>query len=594
MTYQTAKWSLQERKEQQVYKKQGIMKKTTLAALLVLAAMTSTADERMLFNFEDCQIGETIPMHDIFSTTTESTAKVEADPKNASNKVLHVTNKSWNTHVELTLDGISAEEMTGEYQYLVFDLYRPASDTDRYKQFSARIGNDTIYADNGFFDQGDNTVWLTRSYRMKSVTNGSDKLYLGFNSINAEFYIDNIRLVNITSDYDPNDQQQTLRYHAAKCGRKIGVAVPAWNVDLGNDKLDITKTIYANFNMVVAENEMKIDALQPSEGQFNYGAADKLVTFARRHAMDVRGHTLVWHSQMPKWMSADGYKNDKGYTRAQLLKIMENHITNVMKHFKGKVTEWDVVNECLDDDQSAIRSNPSGYTMRKSIWYNVIGEDFLDSAFVYAHRADPNAKLYINDYGVEMKGRAKAEAYYNLVKKLKNRNVPIDGVGLQSHLTVGELDSTAFDNQVKRIGQLGLNCIVTELDISIYDINAAGAYDRQAEDYRKITNIMLRYDHCPNLLVWGIKDDMSWRTGEPLLFNNNLEAKSAFFAVRNAYKAHHETSDIEMPEVVKKTSPYVDVYDMGGRPVARHMLRERLGELKKGMYIVNGKVTIIR
>ncbi|MGN1263990.1 MAG: endo-1,4-beta-xylanase [Prevotella sp.] len=570
------------------------MKKIILSAFLALAAMTATADEKVLFDFENYQIGEAIPMHDVYSQTTESTAKVEADPKDAGNKVLHVTNKSWNTHVELTLDGITAEEMTGDYRFLMFELYRPASDTDRYKQFSARIGNDTIYADNGFFDQGDNEVWLTRSYRMERVTGNGDKLYIGFNSISAEFYIDNIRIVNITSEYDPDDKEQTLRYHAAKCGRKVGVAVPAWNIDLSNDKLDITKTIYANFSMVVAENEMKIDALQPNEGQFNYDAADRLVTFARRHVMDVRGHTLVWHSQIPKWMSSDGYKNDMGYTRAQMLKIMENHITNVMTHFKGKVVEWDVVNECLDDDQSAIRSNPSGYTLRKSVWYNVIGEDFLDSAFVYARRADPDAKLYINDYGVEMKGRAKAEAYYNLVKSLKNRNVPIDGAGLQSHLTTGELDSTAFDNQVKRIGQLGLNCIVTELDISIYDLNAADAYDRQAEEYRKITNIMLQYDHCPNLLVWGIKDDMSWRSGEPLLFSNELEAKPSFFAMRNAYKSHYETSGIEMPETVKRLSPYVDVYDMGGRPVARHLQRERLGELKRGLYIVDGKVTVIK
>ena len=570
------------------------MKRMFLSALLAVMPLAAGAEERVLFNFENYSKGDRVAMKDFYSGTTESVAEVVADPRNAANQVLHVVNKSWNTHVELPLDGLTADEMTGNYQYIAFDLYRPASDTDRYKQFSVRVDNDTIYADDGFYDQGDNERWTVRSYRMKRVAGAGTKLYLGYNSINAEFYIDNIRLIGTDYTYDPNDPEQSLRHHAGRCGRRIGVAVPAWRIDLGNDDQDITRTIYGNFNMVVAENEMKIDALQPNRGEFSFYNADRLVDFAARHDMDVRGHTLVWHSQMPKWMSADGYQNDKGYTRSELLKIMENHITTVMKHFKGKVVEWDVVNECLDDNQSVVYSNPNGYTLRPSVWKTVIGEEFLDSAFAYARRADPDVKLFINDYGVELQGRAKAQAYYNLIKKLKGRGVPIDGVGLQSHLTLGELDSTAFDNNVKRYAALGLECIVTELDISVQNTGSLTDLERQGAEYRTIANILLHYNHCPDLLVWGVKDDMSWREGAPLLFDSELTPKPAFFSLRDAFSRHADATAVEAVRTGRTLSPVVNVYDLSGRPVARGMLRTALDSLPDGLYIVDGKVVAVK
>lgn len=180
--------------------------------------------------------------------------------------------------------------------------------------------------------------------------------------------------------------------------------------------------------MIVAGNEMKFDAMEPEQGNFKFETADKLVAFAEQHQMKVRGHTLVWHSQLPGWLGAgsEGASNNNNYTRDELLKIMENHITTIVSHYKGRVHEWDVVNECVSDNSSQ--------TLRNSIWQKVIGESFIDSAFVYARRADPDAKLYINDYSVEFAGNNKADRYYNLVKKLVARGVPIDGVGLQAHL----------------------------------------------------------------------------------------------------------------------------------------------------------------
>lgn len=386
---------------------------------------------------------------------------------------------------------------------------------------------------------------------------------------------------------------QALRDYADKCGKKIGVAVPVWRIDVNNDGLAETQAVYNNFNILVAENEMKIESLQPNRGQFEFYHGDNLVNFAERHGMTVRGHTLCWYKQVSGWISSDGgQKNDHNYSREELLEILKDHITTVVTHYKGRVHEWDVVNECLADDQSIVRTNPTAYSLRPSVWYTGIGEDFIDSAFVYAHRADPDAKLYLNDYGVEMQGSAKTQAYYNLARRLQKSGIPIDGVGLQCHLTVGELDSAKFDSNVKRYASLGLNCIVTELDMSIPDLGAADAYEKQAAEYRTIANVLLKYDHCPNLVIWGVKDDQSWRGGEPLLFNAGMQAKPAFYALYDAYKEYAENlpAGIESTAVdIEAMNPYVDVYDLLGRIVAKQMPRERIYDLPAGLYIIDHK-----
>lgn len=387
---------------------------------------------------------------------------------------------------------------------------------------------------------------------------------------------------------------QALRDYAEKCGKKIGVAVPVWRIDVTNDGLPETQAVYNNFNILVAENEMKIDALQPNRGQFEFYHGDNLVNFAERHGMTVRGHTLCWYKQVSGWISSDGgQKNDHNYSREELLEILKDHITTVVTHYKGRVHEWDVVNECLADDQSIVRTNPTAYALRPSVWYTGIGEDFIDSAFVYAHRADPDAKLYLNDYGVEMQGSAKTQAYYNLARRLQKSGIPIDGVGFQFHFTVGEVDSAKFDNNVKRYASLGLNCIVTELDMSIPDLGADDAYEKQAADYRTIAEVMIKYDHCPNVVIWGVKDDQSWREGEPLLFNAQMQAKPAFYALYDLYKEYAENlpAGIESTaaDAVGELPPFVDVYDLMGRSVAKQMPRERIYDLPAGLYIIDQK-----
>ena len=383
-----------------------------------------------------------------------------------------------------------------------------------------------------------------------------------------------------------NTDTKTLRYYAEKNGKKIGAAFCTYK-GLDSDRAEAAR----QFNMMVAENEMKMDVLQPSQGSFSWGAADGLVSLAKNNNMTVRGHCLVWHTQQPTWLSSDGKKNDKGWTRQQALDIMKNHITTVLKHFKGKVVEWDVVNECLDDDQSIIRTNPDGYKLRPTVWQQAIGDDYIDSAFVYARRVDPDILLYLNDYDVEMQGKAKAVAFYNLVKRLQSDNVPLDGVGLQCHFSIGDVDSVKLEKTIRLFGEAGLKCIITELDMGVPSTTTANL-EEQARNYRVITDIVLNNDNCPNLVIWGIKDNDSWRSNSnPLLYNSGLGKKKAWYAVRSSLRHRYllqEKLDTGGPEIdtnTNRSKPHV--YTTKGIKLGS---MEIWPQLPQGIYVVEGKL----
>ena len=380
-----------------------------------------------------------------------------------------------------------------------------------------------------------------------------------------------------------NTDTHTLRYYAEQNGKQIGAAFCTYK-GLDSDRTEAGR----QFNMLVAENEMKMDNLQPQRGQFNYGSADNLVSFAQKNKMAVRGHCLVWHQQQPEWLSSDGKKNDKNWTRSEALEIMKNHITNVMRHFKGKVTEWDVVNECLDDDQSIIRTKPEAYTLRQNVWQRAIGDDYIDSAFVYARQADPTALLYLNDYDVEMQGKAKAVAFYNIVKRLQQRGIPIDGVGLQCHFTVGSVDSLKLEQTIRRFGEDGLKCIITELDMGVSSTSAKDL-EEQARNYRVVTDIVLNNPNCPNMLIWGIKDNDSWRSGSnPLLYTASLGKKPAWYAVRSALRHRYLVKEATNVQPIQSVSIPIDaIYDLKGRRVDS-------GSLKSGIYIKGGRKFVVR
>lgn len=388
---------------------------------------------------------------------------------------------------------------------------------------------------------------------------------------------------------DDKTDKTTLREYAAQNGKYIGTAISMWKNDLNNASLGETKEVGAQFNMLVAENEMKWDALEPSQNSFSYGSADNLVRFAQNHDMRLRGHCLAWHSQLPTWVSSDGKKNDKNWTREQALQILKNHIEKVVKHYKGKVAEWDVVNECLDDDQSIVRSNTEGYTLRRnSVWTQAVGEEFIDSAFVWAHRADPDAVLYLNDYGVEFSNKAKTAAFYNLAMRLKKKGIPIDGVGLQCHFSIGDLDSVKLDNTIRRFAEAGLKCIITELDMGIPSTSTQNK-EAQARDYRIITDIVLNNDNCPDMVIWGLKDNNSWReSSSPLLYTSSIGKKPAWYAVRSALR-HRTLTVTGIRSSVWEDAGSQDAifYDLLGRRVKGE------GNLRPGLYITHGGRKVI-
>lgn len=380
---------------------------------------------------------------------------------------------------------------------------------------------------------------------------------------------------------DDGKDNNTLRYYADKNQKNIGVALSTWKA--GADEAG------RQFNMLVAENEMKMDALRPSRTSYSFGSVDQLVNTAKTNNMTMRGHCLVWHMQQPTWLSSDGKKNDQNWSRTEALTIMKDHITTVMQHFKGRVTEWDVVNECLDDDQSVVRTNPEGYTLRPTVWSRAIGDDYIDSAFVYARQADPSAVLYLNDYDVELQGTAKAAAFYNLIARLRRDGIPVDGAGLQCHFSVNQVDSVRLERTIRRFGEAGLKCIITELDMGIPSTSASDL-EEQARCYRVITDIMLNNDNCPSMVIWGVKDNDSWRSSSnPLLYNSGQNRKPAWYAVRSALRHRAIAGESSGVDVIDRGQLKTDhaVYDLSGRRMAD-------GPLKPGLYISKGRKWIVR
>jgi endo-1,4-beta-xylanase len=274
-----------------------------------------------------------------------------------------------------------------------------------------------------------------------------------------------------------------------------------------------------HFNSIVAENVMKPGNMQPMPGQFNFEQADKIINFAKENGMDVRGHNLVWHQQVPGWFFLDlnGKKmvseTDPAKREANkklLLERLETHIQTVVTHYKDDVKSWDVVNEVIDD----------GGGLRNSDWYKITGTDYIKVAFETARKyAAPDAKLYINDYNTEVE--PKRSSLYNLVKSLKEQGVPIDGVGHQSHIQIGWPSDADIEQTINMFADLGLDNQITELDVSMYGwpvrayptysaipelkfMDQAARYDRLFKLYEKLG------DKISNVTFWGIADNHTW------------------------------------------------------------------------------------
>lgn len=313
--------------------------------------------------------------------------------------------------------------------------------------------------------------------------------------------------------------------------------------------------IAREFNQVTSENAMKWSSIHPKEDVWKFEEADKLVEFAEKNKMQVQGHVLVWHSQVPRdiFTGADGNTASKEL----LLKRMESHIHTVVDKYKGKIRSWDVVNESITPED--------GY--RKSKWLEICGPEFMEHAFQYAHDADPNCLLIYNDYNEEDPKRR--DFIVEMVKQYRKKGIPIHGIGMQAHLNLDSPDLKLWEQAIEAYASVGMKISVTELDVDVlpYDwgrsaeISTNAAYkeslnpykdglpkeieDKLSRRYEDIFKILLKHkDVVDRVTFWGTSDDQSWknnfpmrgRTNYPLLFDRQRKPKNAYFAVAGLKK----------------------------------------------------------
>ncbi|MGW5772656.1 endo-1,4-beta-xylanase [Streptomyces longwoodensis] len=359
--------------------------------------------------------------------------------------------------------------------------------------------------------------------------------------------------------------ESTLGAAAAQSGRYFGTAIASGRLG------DSAYTTIANreFNMVTPENEMKIDATEPQRGQFNFTNGDRVYNWAVQNGKKVRGHTLAWHSQQPGWMQS--------LSGSSLRQAMIDHINGVMAHYKGKIAQWDVVNEAYSDDGSGGRRDSN---LQRT------GNDWIEVAFRTARAADPAAKLCYNDYNIENWTWAKTQGVYNMVRDFKQRGVPIDCVGFQSHFNSGSPYNSNFRTTLQSFAALGVDVAITELDIQ-------GA---SSSTYAAVTNDCLAVSRCLGITVWGVRDTDSWRSGDsPLLFNGDGSKKPAYTAVLNALNGGTTTPPptgggtqikgvasgrcVDVPNAATADGTQVQLYDCNGATNQQWTLSDA-GELK--------------
>jgi len=322
----------------------------------------------------------------------------------------------------------------------------------------------------------------------------------------------------------------------------VGAAVEPYQLEGGEGAL-----LAYHFNSLTAENVMKFRSIHPEPGVYNFEGADKLVKFARENKMQIRGHTFVWHhpAETAPWVFTD----EKGVKRSRedVLSILEDHMAALLKRYGNDIQSWDVVNEAIDTSQPD--------NLRRTQWYDSIGPDYVEQAFIMAHKLRPKAELFLNEYDTYEPG--KREALYNFVKELLSKNVPIDGVGFQMHLTLNHPQVQEIENTISMFRDLGLKIYITELDMSLYtgefqsfDTPPEDYMIRQAHRYKEIFNIFEKNkDIIESVTFWGFNDGHTYRTGEPYLRNDWPLPFDADLKSKLAYKGIIQSDDL--PEDVK-------------------------------------------
>lgn len=318
--------------------------------------------------------------------------------------------------------------------------------------------------------------------------------------------------------------------------------------------------LIGEFNCLTAENSMKMQYVQPKEGEFNFKPSDALLHIANKAEMEVVGHALVWHHQVPQWIFKD--KQGNTVSREVLIQRMKDHIYKVVTRYKGKIKYWDVVNEAVDlkyEDGKQVAF------LRESPWYKIIGEDYIELAYRFAHEADPDALLLYNDYS--MTDLVKTQFVADMVKDLKDKGIPIHGVGMQGHWHLEWPTNSDLRKALDILSEVGVKVSISELDVRVLphpkdtemgadirlnvqrlkelDPYTDGIPDeilkKQAKKYASLFKVFLEYsDLIERVSFWGVVDHHSWlrdwpvkgRTVYPALFDRDYSPKPAYFAIR--------------------------------------------------------------
>ncbi|WP_462219363.1 endo-1,4-beta-xylanase [Ferruginibacter sp.] len=356
----------------------------------------------------------------------------------------------------------------------------------------------------------------------------------------AIVFLQHSKAQNPSSVIKKTDKKASLK-NSFKNYFLIGAAINAAQIEEKEPNAAIL--IPQQFNSITPENIMKCEVIHPQWDKYNFDLADKYVAYGKKNKMFIVGHTLVWHSQLSPFIN-------NIQSSDSLMMFMTNHINTVAGRYAGKVNSWDVVNEALNDDG----------TLRKSIFLEKLGEDYLRKAFELAAKADPKAELYYNDYNIEQpKKRAGA---IKLIKKIQASGTKIDGVGIQAHWSINGPPLQDIENSIIEFSALGLKISFTELDLTAlpnpWDLKGAdvnqnfegspfmnpypnGLPDslqrKLAKGYEDLFKLFIKYKNkIERVTFWGVNDGQSWlngwpikgRTNYPLLFDSNFKPKLAY------------------------------------------------------------------
>ncbi|WP_026819815.1 endo-1,4-beta-xylanase [Arthrobacter castelli] len=330
-------------------------------------------------------------------------------------------------------------------------------------------------------------------------------------------------------------KQDTLRWSTPKDFR-IGTAVAGgghhtsqpYPAPFFNDQ-QYREVLGSEFSSVSAENQMKWEFIHPERNRYRFAEMDAIVEFAQKHGQVVRGHTLLWHSQNPEWLEEGDFSDQ------ELRTILKDHIMTVVGRYAGQIQQWDVANEIFDSE--------GNLRTEENIWIRELGPGIVADAFRWAHQADPEAKLFFNDYGVEA-NNAKSDAYYELIKDYLAKGVPVHGFAVQGHLSIRYGFPAGMEANLQRFDDLGLETAVTEIDVRMDLPNGAeptaAQLEKQASYYQRALDACLGVEDCNSFTIWGFVDKYSWvpvffeGQGAATVMWNDYTRKPAYYALQES------------------------------------------------------------